>query len=554
MRITDQVQELALSPDGKKIAFVVRGEVFAASAKDGGDAARVTSSPANESQIVWAPDSRRLAYVSDREGSPHIYLYDFGQNAETQLTNDRAGDAAPAFSPDGKSLAFERDGRELRVLDLESKQERLLATGMFDRPPLSSSRPFVWSPDNKWIAFTSASGKSFTNVSVVPAAGGGAKQISFLANVGNDTVSWSPDGTFILFDTAQRTEGGQVARVDLIPRTPRFREDQFRDLFKEESPRTVRTSQPPQENRPVQREVQTEVQSEAKNAMLPASDAGNKKQPSKPVEIVFDDIKRRLSLLPVGVDAGYQEISRDGKWLLMIAAAAGQQNLYIYSLDELAREPAVARQLTSTPGFKRDAQFSPDGKEVFYLEQGRINVVALDSRAPRPLAVSAEMDVDFSREKIEVFSQAWSYLRDGFYDPSFHGVDWQAVRAEYAPRIAGARTPDEMRRLLSLMVGELNASHSGVSAPFSTFQATTGKLGLRFNRAEYESRGRLHVTEVIPLGPGALAGIKTGEYLLAIDETQIGARVNLDQLLSFKTGKRVSVTVAASGDGANKRV
>ena len=114
----------------------------------------------------------------------------------------------------------------------------------------------------------------------------------------------------------------------------------------------------------------------------------------------------------------------------MTAAAAGQQNLYLYSLDELAREPAVARQLTSTPGFKRDAQFSPDSKEVFYLEQGRINVVAVDNRAARPVAVSAEMDVDFAREKMEVFSQAWTYLRDRFYDPNFHGIDWQAVRAD----------------------------------------------------------------------------------------------------------------------------
>src|SRR6185295_1883691 len=92
--------------------------------------------------------------------------------------------------------------------------------------------------------------KSFTNVLVVPAAGGPTKQISFLANVFNNSVSWSPDGTFILFDTAQRTEDSQVARIDLIPRTPRFREDQFRDLFREESPRTSRTAPTPQENHP----------------------------------------------------------------------------------------------------------------------------------------------------------------------------------------------------------------------------------------------------------------------------------------------------------------
>jgi len=103
------------------------------------------------------------------------------------------------------------------------------------------------------------------------------------------------------------------------------------------------------------------------------------------------------------------------------------------------------------------------------------------------------------------------------------------------------------------MVGELNASHSGVSAPFAANQASTGKLGLRFDRAEYESSGRLRVTEVIPLGPGSLVGIKPGEYLVAVDGTQIGAHVNLDELLGFKTGKRVSLTVSASSDGANKR-
>jgi tricorn protease len=541
LKLTDQIQELALSPDGKKVAFAVRGEVFAASAKDGGDAARVTNSPADESQIAWAPDSRRLVYVSDRDGVPHVFLYDFESNKETQLTNGAAGDAAPEFSPDGKSLAFERDARELRVIDLDSKQERMLAAGVFERPPLGAARPFVFSPDSKWIAFTSTSGKSFTNVSLVAVTGGEAKQISFLANVFNSTVSWSPDGTYILFDTGQRTEGSQIARIDLIPRTPRFREDQFRDLFKEESPRTTRSRPAPQEER------QADTQPAAPFAST------DKKQPPKPVEIVFDDIKHRLSLLPVGVDAGSQQISPDGKWLLMSANAAGQQNLYIYSLDDLAREPAVARQLTSTPGFKRDAQFSPDSKEVFYLVQGRINVVPLESRNSRPLAVTAEMDVDFAREKIEVFNQAWSYLRDNFYDPNFNGVDWGTVRAEYAPHIAGARTPDEMRRLLSLMVGELNASHSGVSAPFNLNQPSTGKLGLRFDRVEYENAGRLRVTKVIPLGPAALAGVKPGDYLLSIDGNQIGTGVNVDELLDHKIDKRVSLTVSASGDGSNKR-
>ncbi|HZG53837.1 MAG TPA: S41 family peptidase, partial [Pyrinomonadaceae bacterium] len=188
--------------------------------------------------------------------------------------------------------------------------------------------------------------------------------------------------------------------------------------------------------------------------------------------------------------------------------------------------------------------------------QGRINAVTLEGKT-RPLAVAAEMDVDFGREKMEVFRQVWTYLHEHFYDPNFHGVNWAAMRDAYEPRIAGARTPDEMRRLLQLMVGELNASHSGVSAPFTGATAATGRLGLRFDRVEYETTGRLRVTEIIPLSPAALAReLKAGDYLVAVDGREINARTNLDELLNYKINRRVSLRVAPAGmaaDGAPRR-
>lgn len=538
-----QLSELALSPDGKKVAFVAHGEVFAASAKDGGDAARVTKTSAAESQIVWTPDSRKIAYVSDRDGAFNIYSYDFTTGAETPLTRGAANSYAPSFSPDGMTLAFTRDGRELRAIDLETKQERLLATAYFERPPIINDRFYAWAPDGKWVAYLSVGERAFTNVSVVPASGGESKRISFLANAFSGAVSWSPDGKYLLFNTSQRTEDGRLARVDLTPRTPKFREDQFRDLFKDQLPPSQR-----QEPKPATNESPQPAPDVAKNEKAPAE--------KKPVEISFEDIRQRLSFLPIGVDAGAQAISPDGKWVLMTASAEGQQNLYVYSLDELSREPAVSRQLTSTPGFKADAQFAPDGKEVFYLEQGRVNVVNLDTRQTRGLNVTAEIDVDFAREKMEVFHQAWSYLRDHFYDSNFHGVNWDATRAIYEPQIAGARTPDEMRRLINLMVGELNASHLGISGPFSGASSgqQVGRLGLRFDRVEYETQGRLRVIEVIALSPAAISGqIKAGDYLIAIDEERVGAGVNLDELLANKVGRRVALRISSSGDGAEAR-
>ena len=121
-------------------------------------------------------------------------------------------------------------------------------------------------------------------------------------------------------------------------------------------------------------------------------------------------------MLPVGVDAGRQEISPDGKWLLITALAANQQNLFVFSLDEMSREPAVARQLTSTPGAKRSAHFTPDSKEVYYLDRGRVFNVTLERREPKAIAVSAELDVDFSRDKIEAFDRRGLYLRDEGFD------------------------------------------------------------------------------------------------------------------------------------------
>jgi tricorn protease len=540
LRLSDRVQELALSPDGLKAAFVVHGEIFSASAKDGGDAFRVTRTPTRELQVQWTPDSRKLVYVADREGSPQLVLYDFTTRTETGLTRDPAGDVNPRVSPDGNHVAFIRGGRQLCVVDLDTREVRRLAPVYFNRFPFTADRDVAWSPDGRWLAYSSATDGMFRTVFVVPAAGGPARQVSFLANVFGGSISWSPDGRFLLYGTGQRTEPGQLARVDLVSRTPQFREDRFADLFT----LPTRTSPAPRSPRDSAR---------ARGARPGA--ARDSAAPPAPVEITFEDIRQRLSIVPVGLDVDAQVLSPDGKSVLLVAREAGQQNLYVYSLDELAREAPVARQLTSTAGGKADAQFSPDGREVWYLERGRIATVNVESRQTRHLAVTAEMDVDFEREKMVMFDEAWRYLRDVFADSTMNGADWAAVRSRLEPYAAGAKTPDETRRLINLMLGELNASHLGVSAPSGTAAAPfTGRLGLDFDRAEYERTGRLRVAAVVPLGPAAVAGgIAAGEYLVAVDGTRLEGSVSLDSVLANTIGRRVTVTLSRGADGGSPR-
>ncbi len=532
--VGSEIDQFVLSPDGKKVAFVAHGEVFAASAKDGGRAVRVTRTPdAAEYQVVWAPDSRRLVYVSERDGDHKLWRYDFATGREDRLAAGPGVDDTPGFSPDGKLLAFQRDRRELRVLDLATGRDRRLAQVLLDNPPLGSHRPFVWSPDGRWIAVLGFGERMFRNVLLVPLEGGEPRPASFLAATNADDVAWSSDGAFLLFATGQRSEPGELARIDLLPRTPRFREDQFRDLFQ------------PEEAEP--------ASAPAKLPAAPSEKPGKAGKPAR-VEIVFDGLRQRLSLLPLGLDVISLAIAPDGKSVAVIANAAGQTNVWVYPLDELAAGPAGVRQVSASPGDKRSLQLSPDGKEVWYLDDGSIQAFPLEKGEPRTLAVSAEMDVDFSREKLGIFDQAWRYLRDNFVDPGMHGVDWDAARAQYLPRAMAARTPDELRRLLTLMIGELNASHTGIRTPPAELKRTTGRLALRFDAARSEAAGKLSIREVVPLGPAAVTRrVEAGDWLLAVDGHPVDTRANLDELLEHTIGRQAVLTVADDPDGAGSR-
>src|SRR5207249_3096292 len=214
----------------------------------------------------------------------------------------------------------------------------------------------TWSPDEQWIAFTMQDKRSFRNVHVVAAAGGESQQVTFLANGETASkIAWSPDGHYLLFYTAQRSEQVQIARVDL---------------------------------------------------------------------------------LPLGLNAEAPVISADGKELLFAARSANQLGLYTYSLDELSKEPPVARQLTSTPGRKTDYAFSPDAKDVFYLENGAVKSIAVESRTPKTIAVTAPMQIDFDVEKKVVFEEAWETLNRRFFDAKFNGKNWLKLHDEWTPYIA----------------------------------------------------------------------------------------------------------------------
>jgi Tol biopolymer transport system component/C-terminal processing protease CtpA/Prc len=560
---------LALSPDGKKIAVAAQGEIFAASAKDGGEPQRLTHTESAETAPFWSPDSNKLVYLSERDGGSSLYEYDFTSSSERALTHGIDIDQAPLYSPDGKSIAYLRNRKQLHVITVDGLKDKVIATGEINA---YGSGSIAFSPDSKWIVYVSDGVDGFSNLSAVPTDGSApARPITFLANGQTGShIAWSPDGKYLLFDTSQRAETPLIARVDLIPHVPAFREDQFTELFRKQS-----TPGGPDALATTPATPTTEPGPPPSDAPAPeprgrAAAAAAKPKKIEPTKIVFEGIRDRLTLLPIDLQLRFPVISPDGKTLAFLADVSGAQNIYTYSLDELAREPATPRQLTSTPGGKSDIAFTPDSKELFYLEgAGRagapggapggeggsgVRSISLDTRVPKPLALATAIDVDFDQEKMVVFDEAWTTLDHRFWNPTFNGADWPALREEWRPYIEGARTGPELRRDINLLIGELNSSHSGISRP-ALPSVRTGRLGLRFERAPYEQDGSLIVREIIPLGPAALAldekgqavAVHTGDKLLAVEGTAITASTNVDQLLEDRSGKRTVLSLEASG-------
>ena len=531
--------EMALSPDGKKMALTAHGEVFAIPAKDGGEGMRLTHTPGREADLHWSPDSARVIYVSERNGHHNLYEYDFKTEKERSLTSGKDEDEAPRYSPNGKMIVYIRNERELRLLTLDGMADKLLASDILQRETLE------WSPNSQWIAYAAEGIDGFTNLKVVAAAGGEPQWITFLANgFAASNIAWSSDGKYILFDTAQRSENVDMARVDLTPHVPKYREDELRDLF--HTPGQPPAAPSKDEAHPNESTL-AETQKDASKSEKASAEA----KKTEPMPITFDGIRERLTFLPLGLSTNAPLISPDGKTLVFLARSANHENIYSYSLEENAKEPAVPKQLTSTAGGKGQYFFTPDSKELVFLEDGQPRRITLESGQTKPINASATLDIDFEQDKTIAFEEAWSILNRRFYDSDFHGRNWAQMHETFAPYIAGSRTPDEMRRDIGLMIGELNASHSGIRGP-EVRAVKTGRLGLRFERDSYEGGKGLIVREVVPLGPAAVeGGIHPGDKLLAVNGRVLDVHVNLDELLEDQAGRRTVLKIAGK-DGKER--
>ncbi len=498
---TQNASEFIFNKDETFVIFGVHGDLFRTSASGAGKPVRLTDTPSDDFGLAWAHDSSKAAFLSDRTGRIEIFLIESAdaehpkftealQFKVKQITNDEKPESSLSFSPDGKKITFLRAGR-LWTMNLDGTEQKELVS-----QTLISE--YSWSPDGKWIVYSQRDGSFASELFIIPSSGPTKENppvnITRYAT-SNFSPSWSADGKRIAFISERRNSPS---------------------LFV------------------------VELQKPA------ATGKGNLTSGA----IDFDEIHSRV--IPVGnMNTTEAAISPNG---FKIAFKSGDE-LWVASVAG-----GLATKLSTGLSKPQGIYWSKKANDLIYFRDGNgvIKTAKASSAIPGAdvgtIPFKIKMLIKAEEENTELFDQSWRLLADYFYDPKFHGTDWNFTRQKFRPIVKHAPLKEDFQALLLLMLGELNASHLGLQMNSTLPEEQTADLGIFFDES-YKGNG-LKIAEVIKRGPSDKRGLdlKPGDIIFSINNIELNPTVEVSQILNNKSDEAVTLSVGAesSTDPKNK--
>ena len=557
----DGATEFAVSPAEDEVAFVVRGEVFVASVEHG-TTKRITATPWQERSVAWAPDGKTLYYAAERDGSWSLYSARRKREAETHFFLSTVLEETPVLvgpdeayrpvpSPDGKLLAYLHNADEIRVLDLATGVSRTAVPAARNYAYTDHDIEFAWSPDSRWLACTLLQeGRWIDDVAVVEVATGALTNMT-LSGYDEGMPRFFRDGRSLAFYSnrygrrshASGGSEGDLFALDLTQAAhdrAKLSEEEFALLKKKE------------EEEGSGEEKEGEGAPEEKGGDGEEKKEDDAEEPPPPVEIEMEGREERLRRITLhSATVGGYDVSPDGETVVYFAEMDGKWDLW---LNEI-RKASTRKLLEVGADGPGRVVFAKEGGSVFVLDaDGAIVRVSLDGEA-KPVGYAAEMVVDGAAERAYVFEHAWRQVRRKFYEPGLHGADWDGLREAYGALLDHVDDNHAFAELMSEMLGELNASHTGAYARFPREGADeTAALGLLYDEAH--AGDGLKVAEVLPRGPCDKAGssLAPGAVITHLDGTALTAATNPWPLLNRKAGKYVLLQGTLPGGGAFEQV
>lgn len=536
--VTGSVTEFVLSPNGKEIAFVSRGEIFVTSA-EGGQTKRITNTPQQERMVQWSPDGKSLIYAAERNDNWDIYrttlvrkeepyFYASTVLKEEPLIATAAEEFLPKFSPDGKEVAYLENRNVLKVYNIASKKSHTILPAGHDYSYADGDINFTWSPDSKYLlADDDYFGFGGSHAAMVKADGSGVITHPINSGFGENNAKWAMNGRMLTWENNRdgrkslAFQGNKEVDIYGV-----FLDQDAYDRFKLTKEDYSLTKEKEDKDKPVADSTKP----------IPAKKDSLDKKKWEPNLAGLDDRKVRLTINSASISD--YAVTPDGSKLYYLAAFEKGFDLWV-------TEPRThdTKILAKLGGGGSNIEMSKDGKSVFVTNNGSL-VKIDDMGKSTPIIIAGEMTLNAAAERSYIFEHCWRQVKEKFYDPKLHGIDWDMYKTTYAKFLPHITNNYDFQELLSEMLGELNGSHTGGRySPQMTNPDATAALGVMYDET-YNGAG-LKITEVIAGGPidNANNKIKAGYIIEKIDGETIPTNMDWAILLNRKVGKNTLLSV-----------
>jgi tricorn protease len=553
VNVAKNVGSYEVSPDGKRALFSARGDLFTVPASKGPTRNLTNTSGIHERNCKWSPDGKSIAYIGDASGETEIHVLPAnGSGTAQQLTSGADTYKYDLhWSPDSKKIAWTDKKLRLQVVDVASKQVTPVAQAQ-----AWEIREYAWSPDSKWIAYVRPEVEGMSKIYLYSLESGQTIEATdgwYAAS----QPAFSSDGKFLYFVSNRdfnplygRTEFNHVyqdmARVYLIALakdTP--------SPFKPKSDEVGAADEPKKDDAAKKPDGADAKKDEPKDE--------KKDKPAVIVKVDADGLKDRIADLPAP-PANYRDLNSAGNSLYYIRQGSKDEKpiLLVYDFSTLKET-----SLGPVNGF----EITADQKKMLVQKDGAYGIIDLPKTTvsiSEPLNLSGmEMTLDRHQEWKQIFAECWRQMRDFFYDPNMHGVDWKAMRARYEPLVAHVNHRADLTYIIGEMISELNAGHAYVgggemkTAP----RMATGLLGAELRRdpqtgyyqiakilkgANWDKSLRSPLTEIG-------VNVNEGDYILAVNGKPTNEMANIYEALLNTVGKQVALKVNAKPEQQGSR-
>lgn len=538
--------DMSPSPDGKEVAFILRGDVYVTNVKYK-TTKRITNTAAQERCVSFSPDGKSLVYDSERDGKWQLYIAKIKNSEEKQfayaseiveepLYKGDKPSQQPAYSPDGKKVAFLYNRTELRVIDLASKNVTTALEGKYNYSYSDGDITYKWSPDSRWflIDYIGIGGWNNSDIALVKADG---TQVVNLTESGytNSNPRWAMGGRAVTYTTSRygmRSHGswGEQQDVEVMV---------LDGTAWDELNRTEEEASLAKEEEKTKKDEKSDEKSDKKGKKDKGKKEGKadkKDEEVKPLEFDLDNRKFRVRRLTAISGVGDYWLDNDGAKIYYSAGSSeGGSNLMVRDLRKGETKVLVKGRVG---GLEPDKK----GENLFAIGREMCKIAVPDGKKEN-IEFEAPYDRHPSQEREYIYNHMLQQVRDKFYDANLHGVDWEMYGENYARFLPHINNNYDFAELLSEILGELNASHTGGRYYASGAKMATANLGAFYDQ-NYDGDG-LKVSEVINRGPlsDKKANVQVGDIIMAIDGEQILANADYYPLLEGKSGKPVRLTV-----------